>query len=382
MRRDRMAPPGTPSPFMPGPESRLPPPSTGPQMPNAEGKGDLPFSYPAPKVQDRLPQSLSVQPRPPVQNAPLQGEVIPPAGAQPASGSDAPAPATFEPPDYVRHERSIVRDTAMALLRKGSAAERVQALTMLSQLERPTAEETTWKERQRLLNAVTNSPADDSAKARARTAVELGAKPDDVLEVLGLDAAGQKASRETQQNVNAELTKALGGELEGAVINRSKARIDDLIDNSYWSTGLSGFGPSYIPNTDAYQLSHELSTFKAIVGFDRLEQMREESKTGGALGQVTERELTFLQATQGSLDQFQDPAILKENVADIAQAHQAFRQLRQLVKAAEMGDTSVLPDIARLGKEINEIGTAVTLRSSSDTEVPPAEEGAEFESKY
>jgi hypothetical protein len=43
-------------------------------------------------------------------------------------------------------------------------------------------------------------------------------------------------------------------------------------------------------------------TIRANIGFDRLNQMRLESPTGGALGNITEQELKFLQAVLGSLN--------------------------------------------------------------------------------
>lgn len=54
-----------------------------------------------------------------------------------------------------------------------------------------------------------------------------------------------------------------------------------------------------------------IKTIKANIGFDRLNQMRQESPTGGALGNITEQELAFLQSVLGSIDLSQkDEAIL------------------------------------------------------------------------
>ena len=54
-----------------------------------------------------------------------------------------------------------------------------------------------------------------------------------------------------------------------------------------------------------------IKTIKANIGFDRLNQMRQESPTGGALGNITEQELAFLQSVLGSIDLNQkDEAIL------------------------------------------------------------------------
>lgn len=71
---------------------------------------------------------------------------------------------------------------------------------------------------------------------------------------------------------------------------------------SPWSTGLVGQKAREIGGTPAYNLNTAVDTIKANIGFDRLQRMREESKTGGALGQVAVQELTMLQATIASLD--------------------------------------------------------------------------------
>ncbi len=56
-----------------------------------------------------------------------------------------------------------------------------------------------------------------------------------------------------------------------------------------------------------------IKTIKANIGFDRLNQMRQESPTGGALGNITEQELAFLQSVLGSIDLGQkDEAILTQ----------------------------------------------------------------------
>lgn len=69
---------------------------------------------------------------------------------------------------------------------------------------------------------------------------------------------------------------------------------------------------SFVPLTEAKDLSKRLNTIKANLGFDRLQQMRDASPTGGALGQVAVQELIALQSTIASLDQDQSPAQLTE----------------------------------------------------------------------
>lgn len=83
------------------------------------------------------------------------------------------------------------------------------------------------------------------------------------------------------------------------------------------TTGLVGKASSFVPGTDAYNLNQRLLTIKANLGFDRLQQMRDASPTGGALGQVAVQELQALQATIGSLELGQDKKELTNNLNKI-----------------------------------------------------------------
>lgn len=83
------------------------------------------------------------------------------------------------------------------------------------------------------------------------------------------------------------------------------------------TSGLVGKGSSFVPGTDAYNLNQRLLTIKANLGFDRLQQMRDASPTGGALGQVAVQELQALQATVGSLELGQTRQELQKNLDKI-----------------------------------------------------------------
>lgn len=73
-----------------------------------------------------------------------------------------------------------------------------------------------------------------------------------------------------------------------------------------WTTGM-GSTLSSIPGTDARNFMGELNTLKANIAFGALAEMRAASKTGGALGAVSERELALLESSLGALDQGQSP---------------------------------------------------------------------------
>lgn len=98
-------------------------------------------------------------------------------------------------------------------------------------------------------------------------------------------------------------TKALAA-LSG--YERQAKFIVDHIDKalgkvSAWSTGYGSF-LSGLPETEARALDNLLTTIRANIGFDKLQEMRNNSPTGGALGSVSEMENKLLQATQGALD--------------------------------------------------------------------------------
>ena len=84
----------------------------------------------------------------------------------------------------------------------------------------------------------------------------------------------------------------------------------------YWTTGVGGL-LSNLPATPARDLQAKLTSIKANIGFDRLQQMRHDSPTGGALGQVAVQELVALQSTIASLDQLQSPPELRAALGKI-----------------------------------------------------------------
>lgn len=71
------------------------------------------------------------------------------------------------------------------------------------------------------------------------------------------------------------------------------------------TTGGAGGLLRFLPQTDARKLGNKIQTIKANLGFDRLQQMREASPTGGALGQVAVQEINFLQSVVATLDQLE-----------------------------------------------------------------------------
>jgi hypothetical protein len=69
------------------------------------------------------------------------------------------------------------------------------------------------------------------------------------------------------------------------------------------NTGIFGYAMSHVAGTDAHDTKNAIDTIEASIGFDRLQKMRDDSPTGGALGQVSNIELALLRQSLGSLKQ-------------------------------------------------------------------------------
>ena len=186
-------------------------------------------------------------------------------------------------------------------------------------------------ERRQTAEANRNAKADlEREKAEAR---EREKQRD--MEFRQQMAAATQANRSALTSVQREIAQARLDELKAkqaekadkkedaknAAVNHAAKVITDvqtaqgLVTGT--TTGVVGKGAAFVPGTTAYDLQQQLLTLKANLGFDRLQQMRDASPTGGALGQVAVQELQALQATVGSLELGQSKAELQKNLNKI-----------------------------------------------------------------
>jgi hypothetical protein len=112
-----------------------------------------------------------------------------------------------------------------------------------------------------------------------------------------------------------------------------KEMLGDLIGQAidqagFWTTGIVGNATQNIPGTPSHDLMNTLNTIKANIGFDKLQEMRDNSPTGGALGQVSERENILLQSVWGALEQSQSEAQFKANLRRVErQVQQSWKRI-------------------------------------------------------
>jgi hypothetical protein len=88
-------------------------------------------------------------------------------------------------------------------------------------------------------------------------------------------------------------------------------------ESPFWTTGIVGQIARNVGGSRALDVDKELETAKAQIGFANLQRMREESPTGAALGQVTEKENQYLQSLEGSLDLAQSKEQLMANMENL-----------------------------------------------------------------
>ena len=115
----------------------------------------------------------------------------------------------------------------------------------------------------------------------------------------------------------------------------------DLVENQTPTNAITGKARALNPMTD--MPGSALNTYRGLkanvgadIGFERLQQMRAASKTGGALGQVSEKELELLIATLGSMDENMEESVLLDKLYQIQDAYNYYlSDLRTIALADE-----------------------------------------------
>lgn len=120
--------------------------------------------------------------------------------------------------------------------------------------------------------------------------------------------AAKTAVRTEQAQVAADVVLGKIGEARAFVVNE---------DGYLPTTGYIGQKLMETGGTAANDLRSTLATIKANVAFDKLQQMRASSPTGGALGAVSDKEMELLSSALTSLDQTQSAEQLAKNLDNL-----------------------------------------------------------------
>jgi hypothetical protein len=103
----------------------------------------------------------------------------------------------------------------------------------------------------------------------------------------------------------------------GKVVVDDIDRVLKLSRGQTWNdpvTGLTGQLASNVPGTKAHNAAKLIDTIKANSAFDALQQMRQASPTGAALGAVTDKEIYKLEVARGNLEQSQETEQFEDNL--------------------------------------------------------------------
>ena len=150
-----------------------------------------------------------------------------------------------------------------------------------------------------------------------------------------VQTAGALESEKGKGEADAELRKAAPKARNTLnALNEQWKIVDTSIDEaikmiSPYTAGVGSWLKG-IPATPQKNLATKLETIQANVGFDKLQQMRMDSPSGGALGQVSDFENRLLQAVKGSMDQAQSPAQLKANLETIKRDLATLREMKKM----------------------------------------------------
>ena len=128
-----------------------------------------------------------------------------------------------------------------------------------------------------------------------------------------LTTAERKEQKELEKIGRAESDAQVGASNVIDAINKARALAGR---GNFGFMPVTGAGSllNWIPGTTGRDLEGQLDTIKANMGFDKLQQMRANSPTGGALGAVSDFENKMLQATIANLETSQSHEQFMENL--------------------------------------------------------------------
>jgi hypothetical protein len=384
----------------------------GPEMPTQDvGQVGPSAAPPRPQLPALLPPPRPSQPAPPPGEeglgedvtqqvlGPLLNQQPSPGGAPVSTGEAGQAggmpradlPGQSEYRAFKQRKRQTLMQIAEMMSQKGSPAMRVQGVQLMFEVQKDYEEELAAEqkkadaeiERQKMVQAIEQAPADETDKARARAVLAMpDVKAKDVQEALRFNDSGAKERSERK----AQFMK-WGGEVQTAsrdlgTLEVNAERAMKIIDEGWYTTGTPGYISSFVPGSAHNQLKAALDPIASLTGYGYLQEMRQNSPTGGAVGNVTEQETKWLMGIQGSLDPVNnDPKALKENIRTIVEGKKLVVEMRKLVPALEAGDPKAWDKYAELTTKLARNGATIKNTIPPDMrDVPP--ESGDFEAKY
>ena len=177
--------------------------------------------------------------------------------------------------------------------------------------------------------------------------------------------SGGEAAQEIEEQVIKDASKQNTVGRTATIVLEDIGRLKDLLTEQTFLDPVTGpiasqvaSGVSASARSNAESL---VSTIGGNIGFDRLQLMRNESKTGGALGAINAQEMQLLQDVMGSLKLDQSEAQLRYNLERL-----------ESIYTAIIEKASAYPNAAKYGFGNNKTpAVSQTSASSKVTNTPP-----------
>lgn len=162
----------------------------------------------------------------------------------------------------------------------------------------------------------------EELRARNAGAAEIARERQSfMLQIEQMRQEGKKEAAETKKYdgfVKAE--RAAESLIDNAsVVTRRLESVKARINNK--TAGLAGAALSKIWSTEAEAIALELDSIGANIAFDKLSEMRSNSPTGGALGNVSNYEGQQLRDSVAALKNTQNPAQLRNNIDQVIERY-------------------------------------------------------------
>ena len=198
------------------------------------------------------------------------------------------------------------------------------------------------------------SEAGQTAGARTQATQDVRAQTDPGI-------AEDVAAASTRGRLREEDRFAAEKRIRGADASISKAdNVLDILDEALGlvgptTAGPAGFAAPLAAGTDAFTLRGHIDTIQANLSFKEIAEMRANSPTGGALGNVTERELDLLAATVSKLDQRLSPTALRASLERVRTHYNNWKEAVLKAKAADAKKLGLDPVTG--SRPVNELST-------------------------
>lgn len=156
--------------------------------------------------------------------------------------------------------------------------------------------------------------------------------------------ASQAGLRNSVMNALAEMGDPSMGmsDYQSERATRTVQSVDELMKKADENPGIFGRSaiapiPGFLRSDDFRNFAAELDTLKASIAFGELTAMREASKTGGALGQVSNIELGLLESALGALRMDQSPENFKQQLQKVKDSIERWRNASSGMSASGTG---------------------------------------------